>query len=1208
MSTKKTVTLDKKKSPSKQLAKKLKDKYAANSRKDELNKKLLENHKLKNVMIPLQKKNVSLQEKQKRIEEKLKEREKRKEEKARLAEYMKEWNRHREDLELEDLKVLPMPSVINCGIPDEHFGDFVMILEFFQSFRDILSLKSFFPGGVVSFEVMVRALVTKEVAGPLSDMIQMLLQTLFNMQEEEDDEILETNNLNTDVGLDMEKIGDVTTSEAMKAATAVVNWSQLSQGTPLNKLSLDAVALSEVLRLHLLSSGGRSGELSSKWRYQQRGGYTSLDDPGLQLRIEHPHILRALSITSVCELPLGDKVKVLTCLINQILTYAVVRDVIDERGDKMKQIKADLKAMQVAESKKEREATALRIKEKKEAKLRLAESNPALPNNSAIAPAPPSNIGVEEPEKSSDSKTEEACKLKVEKERLRKKQEWLKKTQDMHQAAMGFQLLPLGLDRGYRRYWLFSSLSGLFVENDERFPGVCLSKATPCDPNLARLDDTVSYVRKLFEEERNCGSDKENDVCEVGTNRSGQVLSPSKKLLAESGLTVLNVRSPVQLDVKAEPISEESKLQPPLLVCTTNRSTCPVHSSGMSRTKWAYFSTEEEIVSLIKSLNKRGVRESDLRRTLIQQQERVVMNVKLCPVRKLDKSLPDEDSEQRKSTRAVKVPKYDDSNLGFPTDMAVETVLNLFLRDSILQLEDKIEMGGLGSLQWVPISLFYSILISPPSVVPRDPSNPVEFGLNPGQVETRDRRLVDKFGTGSGQLAPRRYNSTDNIPVEKLRYEESTSRSTTPILELVKNDPARSLTRQDSLTQQPVMRNLASAILQVAQSVGAKYMQKPLGPDESPDEKQTVWPAMERWETSLMASTSFAQLFLHLFTLDNSIQWSKSALNAHCRICRGRRDPENMLLCDGCNKGHHLYCLKPKLSKIPAGDWFCHKCRPKDKVRTPKKSRRLFSEESDQEEIAEDKSVVTCSKCGFEGRLAHCEGCSRYFHKKCIVPYLKKIHKHWMCTDCVPKESSPKSSKRKVISGAVESPEPKQRRCSASAAVLNISKYAKQLQRSDSWNDDGAINDEDDDYEDEEMQPSRRSHRRSQVLDQSLPLDNAILQDLLMELIHHKDAWPFLRPVQKAQVPDYHLIIKRPMDFGRIKNKLNMLVYVHNSEFIADTLLVFENCQMYNQSEAEEYKAGARMSRFFRKRCRQLGLQIPDEANPPPAKKPRLSS
>nr|CAD7579033.1 unnamed protein product [Timema californicum] len=207
-----------------------------------------------------------------------------------------------------------------------------------------------------------------------------------------------------------------------------------------------------------------------------------------------------------------------------------------------------------------------------------------------------------------------------------------------------------------------------------------------------------------------------------------------------------------------------------------------------------------------------------------------------------------------------------------------------------------------------------------------------------------------------------------------------------------------------------------------------------------------------------------------------------------------------------------------------------------------------------------------------------------------------------------------------------------------SCVLLTVSRFMVQAL---CCSDDGAINDEDEDYEDEEMQPSRRSHRRSQVLDQSLPLDNAILQDLLMELIHHKDAWPFLRPVQKAQVPDYHLIIKRPMDFGRIKNKLNMLVYVHNSEFIADTLLVFENCQMYNQSEAEEYKyvpycglfltprytllvfencqmynqseaeeykAGARMSRFFRKRCRQLGLQIPEEATRPPAKKPRPSS
>jgi hypothetical protein len=44
------------------------------------------------------------------------------------------------------------------------------------------------------------------------------------------------------------------------------------------------------------------------------------------------------------------------------------------------------------------------------------------------------------------------------------------------------------------------------------------------------------------------------------------------------------------------------------------------------------------------------------------------------------------------------------------------------------------------------------------------------------------------------------------------------------------------------------------------------------------------------------------------------------------------------------------------------------------------------------------------------------------------------------------------------------------------------------------------------------------------------------------------------------------------MDFGTIKYKLNMMDYRNNSELIADALLIFENCQMYNQSDADEYK------------------------------------
>lgn len=72
--------------------------------------------------------------------------------------------------------------------------------------------------------------------------------------------------------------------------------------------------------------------------------------------------------------------------------------------------------------------------------------------------------------------------------------------------------------------------------------------------------------------------------------------------------------------------------------------------------------------------------------------------------------------------------------------------------------------------------------------------------------------------------------------------------------------------------------------------------------------------ALERWEQSLLESRSFAALALHLLALDGSVAWAASVLHACCRACRRRADPRSMLLCDGCNKGHHLYCLKPKLA------------------------------------------------------------------------------------------------------------------------------------------------------------------------------------------------------------------------------------------------------------------------------------------------------
>jgi len=82
----------------------------------------------------------------------------------------------------------------------------------------------------------------------------------------------------------------------------------------------------------------------------------------------------------------------------------------------------------------------------------------------------------------------------------------------------------------------------------------------------------------------------------------------------------------------------------------------------------------------------------------------------------------------------------------------------------------------------------------------------------------------------------------------------------------------------------------------------------------------------------------------------------------------------------------------------------------------------------------------------------------------------------------------------------------------------------------------------------------------------------ARLQELLTEIWHHRDSWPFLSPVKKDEVPDYHDIISNPMDFGTIKYKLGNGDYETLNEFFGDCQLVFENCGLYNKEHSTVYK------------------------------------
>jgi len=80
----------------------------------------------------------------------------------------------------------------------------------------------------------------------------------------------------------------------------------------------------------------------------------------------------------------------------------------------------------------------------------------------------------------------------------------------------------------------------------------------------------------------------------------------------------------------------------------------------------------------------------------------------------------------------------------------------------------------------------------------------------------------------------------------------------------------------------------------------------------------------------------------------------------------------------------------------------------------------------------------------------------------------------------------------------------------------------------------------------------------------------AILRVLRMR----KESRPFLEPVNTALVLDYLNVVKTPMDFATVSQKLDGREYGTYEEFAIDIRLIFTNCLLYNKRETS-YAQGA---------------------------------
>jgi len=209
-------------------------------------------------------------------------------------------------------------------------------------------------------DLIEEALLSKDIQGPLFDIVKFLLQAVFAMMEEEAElkvSLTEDRTSNcTSPTQDLVEAGKKSTGESsvaskddhddkqdgglrvnMSDACVYAVWPLQHQGVSLDELVLNSYTLSEVLRLHLLSTGGYQDNAERRTtRYQRRGGFTDGDDPAVEFVAKNGPLLDGLHHTSLFDMGVEERLLVLKVLCYQLLTYSVTRDAIEESLYKLK--------------------------------------------------------------------------------------------------------------------------------------------------------------------------------------------------------------------------------------------------------------------------------------------------------------------------------------------------------------------------------------------------------------------------------------------------------------------------------------------------------------------------------------------------------------------------------------------------------------------------------------------------------------------------------------------------------------------------------------------------------------------------------------------------------------------------------------------------------------------------------------------------------
>ena len=116
---------------------------------------------------------------------------------------------------------------------------------------------------------------------------------------------------------------------------------------------------------------------------------------------------------------------------------------------------------------------------------------------------------------------------------------------------------------------------------------------------------------------------------------------------------------------------------------------------------------------------------------------------------------------------------------------------------------------------------------------------------------------------------------------------------------------------------------------------------------------------------------------------NDNILRNSEADNITCDTCNKGDNPQKLILCDGCDAGHHTFCIG--LSRVPLGQWFCKKCaiittKSPKKTFVVKKSTYLAPKQTSKEQqptlfVAPKPHVFAPKPIKFCGEENPCDSC-----------------------------------------------------------------------------------------------------------------------------------------------------------------------------------------------------------------------------------------